>query len=104
MSNVANLRPIDKAATHEHRRDVGVAVRSPSDVGTAFMPELGFVRLPAILTMFPVGKSTWWNGVKSGRFPRPVKLGPRVTAWRVEDIRALLREFGDRVGSELEAL
>ena len=38
----------------------------------------------------PVGKSTWWDGVKSGRYPKPVKLGPRITAWRVEDIRALI--------------
>jgi prophage regulatory protein len=28
--------------------------------------------------------------VKDGRFPKPVKLGPRITAWRVEDIRELI--------------
>jgi hypothetical protein len=39
---------------------------------------------------FPVRKSCWWEGVKSGRFPKPVKLGPRVTVWRVEDIRNLI--------------
>jgi len=44
---------------------------------------------PAII---PVSKSTWWAGVKSGRFPQPVKLGPRITVWRVEDIRTLIRE------------
>ncbi|MEN8130521.1 MAG: AlpA family phage regulatory protein, partial [Pseudomonadota bacterium] len=33
---------------------------------------------------------TWWEGVKTGRFPKPVKLGPRITAWCVEDIRALI--------------
>jgi hypothetical protein len=44
----------------------------------------------------PVSRSTWWAGVKSGRFPAPVKLGPRTTAWRVEDIEKL-NEFG--VGS-----
>jgi Bifunctional DNA primase/polymerase, N-terminal/Prophage CP4-57 regulatory protein (AlpA) len=38
----------------------------------------------------PVSKSTWWAGVKSRRFPEPVKLGPRTTAWRVEDIRSLI--------------
>jgi predicted DNA-binding transcriptional regulator AlpA len=37
-----------------------------------------------------VSKSTWWAGVKAGRYPKPVKLGPRITAWRVEDIRALI--------------
>ena len=54
------------------------------------LPQEGFVRLPVILAVFPVGKSSWWAGVKAGRFPTPVKLGPRTTAWRVEDIRRLI--------------
>ncbi|KSW24427.1 MAG: helix-turn-helix transcriptional regulator [Gammaproteobacteria bacterium] len=62
------------------------------------LPETGFLRLPQIIgdpakglpPLIPVKKSTWWQGVKTGRFPQPVKLGPRVTAWRVEDIRALI--------------
>ena len=57
------------------------------------LPETGFVRLPIILAHIPVGKSTWWAGVKSGRFPQPVKLGPRTTAWRVEDIKALIEQY-----------
>lgn len=28
-----------------------------------------FVRLETVLTVYPVGKSTWWKGVKEGRFP-----------------------------------
>lgn len=57
------------------------------------LPDEGFVRLSAILAPagpIPVGKSTWWEGVRSGRFPKPVKLGPRITAWRVQDIRRLI--------------
>ncbi len=54
------------------------------------LPQTGFVRLPAILNVYPVGKSTWWEGVGTGRFPQPVKLGTRTTAWRVEDIVALI--------------
>lgn len=54
------------------------------------LPETGFVRLPAILEVIPVSKSTWWKGVKEGRYPRPVKLGPRITAWEVGSIRALI--------------
>jgi len=54
-------------------------------------PETGFVRLSTLLQVIPVSKSTWWAGVKSGRYPQPVRtLGPRITAWRVEDIRALI--------------
>lgn len=54
------------------------------------LPETGFIRLPEVLKVFPVSKSTWWAGVKEGRYPKPVKLGPKMTAWRVEDIRALI--------------
>jgi prophage regulatory protein len=54
----------------------------------------GFQRLPSVLQRIPVSKSTWWAGVKSGRFPRPVKLGPRITAWRDEDIDRLIEELG----------
>jgi prophage regulatory protein len=53
----------------------------------------GFVRLSSIIAPLgpiPVSKSTWWAGVRSGRFPKPIKLGPRTTVWRVEDIRALI--------------
>jgi prophage regulatory protein len=54
------------------------------------LPETGFLRLPEVLRYFPVSKSTWWAGIKSGRYPKGIKLGERATAWRVEDIRALI--------------
>lgn len=67
------------------------------------LPETGFLRInqiigdpkaePPIPAIIPVSKSTWWAGVKSGRYPQPVRtLGLRITAWRVEDIRALIEE------------
>lgn len=56
------------------------------------MPSEGFVRLPIILYVLGIGKTTWWRGVKSGRFPKPVKLGIRTSAWRVEHIRALIAD------------
>lgn len=68
------------------------------------LPQTGYLRLPHIIgnpkaeppipAIIPVGKSTWWQGIKDGRFPKPVKLGPRTTAWRVEDIRALIENMG----------
>jgi len=54
---------------------------------------LGFIRLPDVLKMYPVSKSTWWLGVKQGRFPKSVKLGPRTTAWKVEDIISLIENI-----------
>ena len=58
----------------------------------SILPEVGFVRLRTILAIIPIGKSSWWAGIKDGRFPKPIKLGPRTTVWRVEDIRALIEE------------
>lgn len=54
------------------------------------LPNTGFVRLPVILSVFPVSRSAWWAGIKSGKYPKPVKLSARTSAWRVEDIRALI--------------
>jgi prophage regulatory protein len=58
------------------------------------LPETGFLRLPQIIpSIIPVSKSTWWAGIQEGRYPRPVKLSARCTAWRVEDIRALIERL-----------
>lgn len=61
-------------------------------VQTNQLPETGFVPLPVVLNVFPVSRSTWWAGVKTGRYPAGVKLSERRTAWRVEDIRKLIAE------------
>ncbi len=54
------------------------------------LPAEGYARLPQVLAAFPVSRATWWAGVKSGKFPKPVKLGPRTTVWKVDDLRALI--------------
>lgn len=72
-------------------------------VVTSTLPETGFVRLSQILgdkkkgitPIIPVSKSSWWEGIKSGRYPASVKLGERTTCWRVEDIRKLIETVGE---------
>ena len=69
------------------------------------LPETGLVRLPQIIgdpkaeppipAVFPISKSSWWAGVKSGKYPAAVKLGPRTTAWRVQDILKLIESAGE---------
>lgn len=64
------------------------------------IPDTGYIRLTQIIgnpksepptpAIIPVSATVWWEGVKSGRFPKGVKLSARCTAWRVEDIRALI--------------
>ena len=45
---------------------------------------------PEIPGIIPCSRSSWWNGVRSGRFPAPVKLGPRTTCWPVSAILELV--------------
>jgi prophage regulatory protein len=66
------------------------------------LPQTGYLRLsqiigkskanPPIPAIIPIGKTSWWQGVRTGRFPKPIKLGPRTTVWRVEDILALVKQ------------
>jgi prophage regulatory protein len=56
------------------------------------LSQTGFVRLPNILRHIPVSRSTWWDGVRKGRFPPPVKIGG-VTAWRADDIHRLIESL-----------
>ena len=54
-------------------------------------PDNALMRLPQILELIPISRSAWWAGCKSGKYPKPVKLGPRTTAWRASDIAELLK-------------
>ena len=66
------------------------------------LPQVGYVRLPQIIGnrrtgvpgILPISRSSWWNGVAEGRYPKGVKIGERTTAWRVEEIRALIERLG----------
>jgi predicted DNA-binding transcriptional regulator AlpA len=60
----------------------------------------GFLRLKQVLALVPISKSAWWDGCKTGRFPKPVKLGPRTTAWKAEDIAALVKSLGGQEAGE----
>lgn len=68
------------------------------------LPKSGMVRLKDILAPrgpIPVSKSTWWLGVRQGRFPKPKKLGRAVTVWRAEDIWALIETGVQREDREV---
>lgn len=62
------------------------------------IPQTGFIRLPVILSVIPVSRSSWWAKVKSGVYPQPVKLGANTTAWKAEDIHALIKQIAEKGG------
>ena len=67
---------------------------------TKTYPEIGFLRLRDVIGdgnnpgIIPVSRSSWYKGIAEGRYPKPVKLGERASAWRIEDIRKLIDELG----------
>lgn len=65
--------------------------------GILTMDEL--LRLPAVLSIVKIPKSSWWRGIKEERFPKPIKLGPRTSAWLASDIKSLI----DRLAAERKA-
>lgn len=65
------------------------------------LPRVGFLRLSSIIGNppgtgpIPVSRATWYSWVQQGLAPKPVKLGPRASAWRTEDIREFIDRFSD---------
>lgn len=53
-------------------------------------PESELWRLPAVLAHVPISRSSWFAGVRSGRYPKPVRLSERRVAWRASDIRSFV--------------
>ncbi len=68
---------------------------SPPRRGALPDDDLALIRLPAVLAVFPVSRNTWFAGIATGKYPKPIKLGPKTSTWRVGAIRQLLTSFGD---------
>lgn len=70
-------------AQKECRRDV---------IDFDLLPDSGYVRQSQLIpSVLPFSSPTLWRKVVAGKFPAPVKLSAQVTAWRVSDVRAWLR-------------
>lgn len=78
--------------TQTTKRSAG-ATRAP--ITTADLPDAALMRLPAVLSLIPIGRASWWRGIKLGKYPAPIRLGPRSVAWRYGDIKVLLARLGD---------
>lgn len=78
-----------RSFTHQNNRSVTTTPPSTA----------GLLRLPQVLKIFPVSKSTWWSGVKTGRYPAPVKPSRRTTAWRHSDILDLIESLATGISA-----
>jgi prophage regulatory protein len=74
---------------------LGLWVQRKGFESPTFLPDQAIIVLQDILPLIPYGKSTWWAGIRSGRFPNGIKLGHNTTGWRVSDIRQLLEQLSN---------
>lgn len=74
----------------KEKYSIGAEGRAAEEVGTPRSVELRLYRLHDVLARIPVSRSSWFAGIKSGRFPRGHHLGPRTTVWRSDEIDALI--------------
>lgn len=86
------VKPTSKSLNTKDKRLEALEIQT-NQASAIQLPQAGFVRLPTVLSVIPVSKSTWWAGIKSGRYPAGKKLSERITAWRVEDIHALISQL-----------
>lgn len=63
------------------------------------LPATGFLRLNQVLKFVPIGKTAWYNGVKEGRFPKPIQLSARTAVYRAQDIAALIDKISQGKGA-----
>ena len=40
----------------------------------------------------PISRSTLWRGVRAGRYPKPIKVGPSTNRWRASEIVAIIEK------------
>ena len=71
-----------------------MTTKTYNDLST--LPENAVIRLPDVLRLYPVSKSHWWQGIKDGVYPKPVKLGLRARGWRIGDVLALTNTDKER--------
>ena len=48
--------------------------------------EDSFIRQKQLLPILGFSAPTLWRKVKAGTFPKPIKLGQNITAWRVREV------------------
>ncbi len=61
------------------------------------MSNVLYIRIAQLIKLIPVSRASIWRKVKDGTFPKPVKLGDRITAWDMKDIEAWLADRHEEV-------
>ena len=87
LHQIVGRRAVTEEEAEQNRLDAELAKKSGKEPNKK--PKRTRDSIPAI---FPISKSAWWAGVKEGKYPAPIKLGPRTTVWDVRKIRAVVEQ------------
>ena len=52
-----------------------------------------FLRITEVMKKTGIAKSTIWLWVKEDKFPKPIKLSPRITVWKEEKIEEWINSY-----------
>ena len=89
---MAKTRPKPKFNPANHKKQLNRHHRAP---GEPVDPD-SLLRVDDVLRLIPISRSSWFDGVKAGRYPQRIKLGPHTSCWRARDILALSERAGTR--------
>ena len=100
------MRQIKKVTQEQKQEQTQKHAPQQTTLTVTTLPETGLLRSSQIIgdrakglqPLIPVSRSNWWSGVKSGRYPQPIKLSPRITCWRAQDIRQLIEQLSEKAG------
>ncbi|HEX7689706.1 MAG TPA: AlpA family phage regulatory protein [Burkholderiaceae bacterium] len=65
------------------------AAATGTRVTEVYLPSEGFIDEEVFCALLTVKRSTFWQGIKDGRYPKPVKVSARKNGWPVAKVRAL---------------
>lgn len=85
----SNTHPQAIAPTPARASERSTATATAGKPSPRIDPDSELWRLPAVLAHVPISRSSWFAGVRSGRYPKPVRLSERRVAWRASDIRSV---------------
>jgi predicted DNA-binding transcriptional regulator AlpA len=72
----------------------GFAATTANELPEFENPGLRLYRLKQVLSLIPVSRSSWFEGIQKGRYPKGFHLGPRTTVWRSDQIESVITRLG----------
>ena len=97
LHQIIGQRPVTEEEAKQNRLDAELAKKS--GYKPINKPKRARPSTPAII---PISRSQWYAGIKTGKYPKCVKLGARISAWRASDIHAVIEQL-DGYGNGDEA-